>query len=45
MVILKEKFIPNKDKNIEFMEPFIKGIEKYVVVAEIPNVIKLNNAR
>ena len=39
----KEKLTTIREKTIEKIENYIKGINKYLCFVEIPNLIKLNN--
>ena len=40
MIVNKEKIITTKDKAIEKIENLIKGINRFVMIAELPNLIK-----
>jgi len=42
-VLNKEKIITTKDKTVEKIEAYVKGVSRFLMVGELPNVIQKGN--
>ena len=40
MVLNKEKIITTKDKMVERLEQYLKGVHRFLMIGELPNLIK-----